>query len=118
MRTRLVLASALPLLAGVLAAARPSAADAPRVDGKAVYEGKGNCASCHGADGTGTRIAPDLTDGVWLHGDGSLRVIEEVVRNGVAEPVEASIPMPPMGGATLTPDEVSAVAAYVHSLSH
>jgi hypothetical protein len=26
--------------------------------------------------------------------------------------------MPPMGGASLTPDQVKAVAAYVYSLSH
>ncbi|HEX5107118.1 MAG TPA: c-type cytochrome [Vicinamibacterales bacterium] len=29
--------------------------------GKAVYDGKGNCASCHRVDGVGSRVGPDLT---------------------------------------------------------
>ena len=33
--------------------------DAPR--GKAVYDGKGNCVSCHRVDGAGSRLGPDLT---------------------------------------------------------
>lgn len=30
--------------------------------GKALYAGKGNCASCHRVDGAGPRVAPDLSD--------------------------------------------------------
>ncbi len=30
--------------------------------GKAIYEGKGNCASCHRIRGAGARTGPDLTD--------------------------------------------------------
>lgn len=114
MRARVAPACALVLLAGALAAA---AAPSPP-DGKTIYEGKGNCATCHGPQGTGTRMGPDLTDAVWLHGDGSLRAIEAVVRTGVPEPAEAPIPMPAMGGAALTPQEVTAVSGYVYSLSH
>jgi len=33
-------------------------------------------------------------------------------------PKEYRSPMPPMGGAQLTPDQLSALAAYVWSLSH
>jgi putative heme-binding domain-containing protein len=29
--------------------------------GKAVYDGTGNCASCHRVDGVGSRVGPDLT---------------------------------------------------------
>ncbi len=32
------------------------------VRGKAIFEGKGNCASCHRVRGTGSRIGPDLTE--------------------------------------------------------
>jgi putative heme-binding domain-containing protein len=32
------------------------------VRGKAVYEGKGNCSSCHRIRGVGGRSAPDLSD--------------------------------------------------------
>lgn len=34
--------------------------DAPR--GQAVFEGKGQCASCHRVNGKGPRVAPDLSD--------------------------------------------------------
>ena len=30
--------------------------------GKAVFEGKGQCATCHRVNGNGSRIGPDLTD--------------------------------------------------------
>jgi hypothetical protein len=36
----------------------------------------------------------------------------------VPQPKEYRNPMPPTGGAQLTPDQVSALAAYVWSLSH
>jgi putative heme-binding domain-containing protein len=36
------------------------AGDAAR--GKAIFEGKGNCTSCHRVRGNGSRIGPDLTD--------------------------------------------------------
>jgi putative heme-binding domain-containing protein len=32
------------------------------VRGKAIFEGKGNCASCHRVRGNGSRIGPDLTE--------------------------------------------------------
>ena len=37
---------------------------------------------------------------------------------GVMHPKEYRSPMPPMGGAQLTPDQLSALAAYVWALSH
>ena len=30
------------------------------------------CVLCHGADGTGSDMAPDLTDDEWLHSQGDL----------------------------------------------
>ncbi len=44
-----------------------------------------NCAPCHGADMRGKVAigAPDLTDGVWLWGDGSVYGIERVILYGV-----------------------------------
>jgi putative heme-binding domain-containing protein len=52
--------SALILGASALLAQAPSAGDAAR--GQAIYEGKGNCASCHRIKGVGSRIGPDLTE--------------------------------------------------------
>ena len=77
-------------------------------DGAAIYAGKGNCATCHGRTGTGT----------WLHIDGSADSIAALVRRGVPEPLEASVAMPPRGGARLSDLEVAAVARYVYELSH
>jgi mono/diheme cytochrome c family protein len=89
--------------------------------GDNVFHGKtggGTCAVCHGPDAKGTPgLAPDLTHGKWLHGDGSYGFILNIVEKGVASPKEAAAPMPPLGGAALTPEQVHAVAAYVYSLS-
>jgi putative heme-binding domain-containing protein len=40
--------------------ASPTAGDAAR--GKAIYEGKGTCATCHRVNGAGSRLGPDLSD--------------------------------------------------------
>ena len=37
-------------------------ADGDATRGKAVYEGKGNCQSCHRIKGVGSRIGPDLSE--------------------------------------------------------
>jgi len=77
--------------------------------------GRGTCFACHGAKGGGG-LAPPLTSGRWLHGDGSYQSILRAVREGVPKPKQAPTPMPPMGGANLTPEQVRAVAAYVYTL--
>jgi mono/diheme cytochrome c family protein len=102
----------------------PAVAGCPAVDerlvaaGRAVFTGGGNCQSCHGADARGTPIAPDLTDDQWLNIDGSYGSIAQLVRTGVPRPKQYAAPMPPMGGASLTPEQVCAVAGYVYSLGH
>ena len=88
--------------------------------GDSIFEGQaagGLCYTCHGPDGKGGPLAPDLTDQQWLHGDGSLSFIAEVVRNGIAQPKQHPAPMPAFN-ATLNEQQVRAVAAYVYSLSH
>lgn len=86
--------------------------------GRKVFAGKGICYTCHGLDAKGTPLAPDLTDAEWLNTDGSREGIESIIKSGVAKPVKHPAPMPPMGGAKLSAEEVAAVAAYVYSLSH
>jgi cbb3-type cytochrome c oxidase subunit III len=89
--------------------------------GDRIYHGQvggATCTGCHGAGGTGTALGPNLTDTQWLWGDGSYRAIAKTIAAGVPEPKQYRAPMPPMGGAELTSDQVSAVAAYVWGLSH
>ena len=45
---------------GILLLAQTPAGDPAR--GKAIYEGKGDCASCHRINGVGSRLGPDLSD--------------------------------------------------------
>lgn len=82
--------------------------------GDSVFQGqaaRGTCSLCHGNDLRGGPIAPDLTDGRWIRIDGSYVSIVQVVATGVPT---ADPPMPPLGGAPLTEQDVLAVAAYVY----
>ena len=80
--------------------------------------GNATCTGCHGADGSGTALGPSLTAGKWVWSDGSYDGIKKTITDGVAMPKNYRAPMPPMGGAQLTPDQVSEVAAYVWALGH
>jgi mono/diheme cytochrome c family protein len=101
----------------------PAQRDSPPAEivgqGKAIYEGKGGalCMTCHGRDAKGvTGLGPDLTDPSWLHGDGSLEFLRELIKAGVIQPKKSASIMPPMGGAALTVQQLYAVAAYVYTL--
>lgn len=89
--------------------------------GERVYRGQvggAACTGCHGDSGQGTPLGPNLQGKKWLWSDGSYAGITKTITEGVSQPKQYRSPMPPMGGAQLTPDDVSAVAAYVWSLSH
>jgi glucose/arabinose dehydrogenase/mono/diheme cytochrome c family protein len=89
--------------------------------GDRIYHGQvggAACAGCHGDSGKGSPLGPDLTSKTWLWSDGSFEGIEKTIKDGVMQPKNYRSPMPPMGGAQLTPEQVSDVAAYVWSLSH
>jgi glucose/arabinose dehydrogenase/cytochrome c5 len=89
--------------------------------GDRVYHGQAGgatCEGCHGTDAKGTPLAPDLTNGNWLWGDGSFASIKQIITDGVTNPKRYRSAMPPLGGAQLSPDQVSAVAAYVWALNH
>src|ERR1700676_4747648 len=45
---------------GIFLLAQSPAGDPVR--GKAIYEGKGDCQSCHRINGVGSRLGPDLSD--------------------------------------------------------
>jgi glucose/arabinose dehydrogenase/cytochrome c5 len=89
--------------------------------GDRIYHGEvggAACAGCHGANATGSPLGPNLATKKWLWSDGSYDGILKTIREGVANPKEYRSPMPPMGGTQLTPDQLSALAAYVWALSH
>lgn len=90
--------------------------------GDRVFHGKAGgavCTTCHGQDARGLPgLGPDLTDGSWLHGDGGLEFLKNIIRTGVPKPSKSATVMPPYGGTPLSADQLDAVAAYVYSLSH
>lgn len=86
--------------------------------GKELFSGAAGCHACHGASGGGSQLGPDLTDDQWLHlSDPGVDELVELIRTGVAEPVEHPAPMPPMGGASLSEEQLRSVAGYVASIS-
>lgn len=85
--------------------------------GRALFRGAANCTGCHGAEGRGSESGPDLTDAAWLHGDGSYRMISQLILHGVTRyESTGGKPMPMRGWAPVNDDEVRAVAAYVWSI--
>lgn len=68
------------------------------------------CAACHGADAHGNPAlgAPNLTDGIWLHG-GSLAAVRETIQKGRTG-------IMPAQAARLGETRVKLLAAYVLSL--
>ena len=89
--------------------------------GDRVYHGQvggAPCAACHGANGSGTPLGPDLTKNKWLWSDGSWKGLTKTITEGVLVPKQYRAPMPANGGAQLTPAQAEAVAAYVWAISH
>jgi glucose/arabinose dehydrogenase/mono/diheme cytochrome c family protein len=89
--------------------------------GERVYHGLvggATCTGCHGADAKGTPLGPDLTAGKWMWSNGSYVGITTSIAGGVAKPKQYRSPMPAMGGADLSGDQVMAVAAYIWALNH
>ena len=75
------------------------------------------CFTCHGMNGAGGPLGPQLNDQTWINIDGEYASIQQLVREGVSEPKQHPGPMPAMGGASLTDDQINQVAAYVYSIS-
>ena len=70
-----------------------------------------NCAQCHGSDARGSKGFPNLTDGDWLYGGATDKIVETLAKGRVGV-------MPAMAAAVGTPDDVRNVAHYVLSLSN
>jgi glucose/arabinose dehydrogenase len=108
--------------AGAAALPVPEGATREMVElGQRIYRGEvggAPCTGCHGGSGEGTPLGPPLTGKKWLWSDGSYAGIKKTITEGVSQPKQYRSPMPPMGGAQLTPDQLSALAAYVWGVGH
>ena len=99
--------------------AQESVADERTIsEGKALYASVGLCFACHGPTGQGVPGAgPNLSDGDWLHSDGSLDGIFTRILTGVSPSESKSgVIMPPKGGSAITEEQARSIAAYVWSL--
>jgi glucose/arabinose dehydrogenase/mono/diheme cytochrome c family protein len=87
--------------------------------GDDVFHGRvgfASCTGCHGGDARGSPQGPNLLTPTLLWSDGSPAGLAKTIRDGVLLPKQFPSPMPPMGGAQLTPEQVTAVAAYLWAL--
>jgi glucose/arabinose dehydrogenase/mono/diheme cytochrome c family protein len=102
-------------------AVAPEATREMVVLGDKIFHGQiagASCTGCHGSGGTGSPLGPNLTVNQWQWSDGTLAGIAATIRVGVPKPNKYRSPMPAMGGARLSTDQVNAVAAYVWGLSN
>jgi len=82
-------------------------------DAKGIAEGKkifiGTCFACHGTNGEGNAVGPNLTDTYWLHG-GSIKDVFKTITNGV--PDKGMQPW----GKTYSPTEIRNLSSFILSL--
>lgn len=76
--------------------------------GKALYAGKA-CFACHGMNGEGNAIGPNMTDNSWINGCSFTDVVK-IIRNGM--PTKGMTPYKDQ----LTQKQTEQVASYVLSL--
>jgi len=84
--------------------------------GEELWQG-GVCTVCHGSDAGGTQLGPSLRDGEWNRIDGEIDGLVRVIRDGLADPGDYPVPMPPLGGGDFDEDDVRALAAFLYRLN-
>ena len=75
--------------------------------GKKIFAG--TCFPCHGANGEGNAVGPNLADAYWLHG-GSLGEVFKTIVNGVPDKGMQA------WGRTYSPDDIKNLASFILSL--
>ncbi len=81
--------------------------------GDRVFHGEaanGQCSVCHGMDGKGTPNGNDLTAGMFVWSDGSVKELKRTILHNME--------VVPGRDGDLGPADVDAVAAYVWAISH
>lgn len=70
------------------------------------------CAACHGAEGKGNQMigAPNLSDNIWLHGQGEAAIIKRIH--------EGKNNVMPAWKEKFTPEQIHLLTAYVWGLSN
>ncbi len=81
--------------------------------GLAIFKGRGGCWDCHGDDGHGDEAvgAPNLTDTIWLYGDGGPAAIANAIEKGEEGVCPAWV-------GRLSAAHILEVSLYVYALSH
>jgi putative heme-binding domain-containing protein len=69
---------------------------------------RANCSPCHGLNARGGGRGPDLTSGVWVHGGTDAAIVHTITQG---------VPGTQMPGNDFEDSEVSALVAYLRSLS-
>jgi mono/diheme cytochrome c family protein len=105
-----------PARSAVASSRPPQVTDSTIALGRLVYNGRGNCRSCHGDEGQGTARGPALRDNIRVAGDSSFSALVTQVFHGTPARGSAGRSMPSRQDPKLTYSEVRAVAAYVWSL--
>ncbi len=82
--------------------------EASLAEGKEIYTAMA-CMACHGLNGEGNAIGPNLTDNNWIHGC-SIKEVFNVIKNG--EPTKG---MTAFKG-QISDDKIQKVASYVLSM--
>jgi len=96
----------------------PGVTAAMVASGREVFEGKGLCYTCHGAEAGGL-IGPTLTDPNWWYGEGSyLAIVRQILVGVPADQSTSGVAMPALGGSDIAEADVLAVAAFVWRVSH
>ena len=118
----------LGLLATGPAFARPATAQTPPngqsaaerlARGRALFEGKGLCFSCHGKNGEGL-LGPStrLAGRPLVHTKPTLADVAAMIKAGIDSAHSASGQvMPPRGGSRLSDSDIDAISQYVLDLS-
>lgn len=82
-------------------------------DAKGIAEGRkifsGTCFACHGGNGEGNAVGPNLTDEYWLHG-GSLGDVFKTISNGVPDKGMQA------WGKTFSPTDIKNISSFILSL--
>jgi cytochrome c oxidase cbb3-type subunit III len=81
--------------------------------GKKLFATQAGCFDCHAEDARGDGVigAPNLTDRIWIYGDGSRAATADSISNGRRGICPAQVNR-------LTAAEIREAALYVYSLSH